>query len=458
MRASSFLKAASVVMLLALASVPTAASEPLQVEECSRECDPASVNEGRMKTGKEPVNLLLYGHFRNHLDQAPLNTQKPDPNFEVDLNVGFLMPVIDTNSDACVPPQGTCADFHFKHNQFTMFSSPGFVEYLTDGSWYTHQEPGLAADAKLVGDEIRLYWYMSAHAVSGMNSNSGLGATAAVGAMPQVGVYARMETGRFAFRGETIAASADFDENAVGSPERANMVTVPGQPDVYEFQVKMRILKDAIPNSHLANGFIVYVNPYQVKTEAEEGTQFAQPDWRLRTGPRYPPRLVVPVEEPMKTVASSLTIFDQRLFLRWSFVSAMGSYDMKDASLALAVTGTGQVEPKAVDFINLKRSVDHDGHFKPVNATWAIDYVNFPLADGEYELTASIPNMQGTYLLTEKFAFNIVGGKPDVFEIGKRPAAPRTSETSGPIGDSPAPGVILFLVAVAVAGTLLRRP
>lgn len=443
-------------IFLALAALaPAGASEPIAVEKCSRECDPQAVNGNTVKTGKEPTNLILYGHFQNILDMAPLNTQQPDSMREPDLQGSFLMPTIDTNTGVC--QQQSCADFHFKNNQFTMFSSPGLVEYLTDGSWRTHQEPGLAGDAKLVGEEIRLYWYLSAHSLSGQNSGSGTGSTARVGVMPQVGVYARMETGRFPYRGEAIAESADFDTNGPGSTERANMVTLPSQPDVYEFQVKMRILKDVIPNSHLANGFIVYVNPYQVKTEAQEGVQFAQPDWRLRTGPNFPPRLVVPVEDTMSTVASSLTIFDERLFVRWSLLSVMGSYDLRDSELKIDITGPGKVDPKAIDFIILKYGKDHDAHFKPVNATWAIDYVNFPLADGDYELKLSIPNLQGTYLLVHTMPFKVVNGKPDVYEIGANAPGAAAPKATQPDGQAPSVGLLAIVGAVAATMVLLRR-
>jgi hypothetical protein len=268
-----------------------------------------------------------------------------------------------------------------------------------------------------------------------------------------------METGRFPYHGAVIAESSDFDENTIGSEDRANMVTLPGQPDVYEFQVKMKVKEHVIPDSESANGFIVYVNPYQVKTEGgdKKGVQLAQEEWRFRTGPKYPNRLVVPVVEPMKTVASSLTNFDNRMFVRWSLLSVWGSYDMRDNQLDLRSTGPTPIDPKALDFIILKRGIDHDSHFKPVNATWAIDWNQFPLADGDYELTASIPNLQGTYLLVHKFAFKVVDGKPDVPEIGARqgPGGQKLDDGGAKGGDSP--GFELLGVLVAVGALVLRR-
>lgn len=402
-----------VALIVGVFVMPMAAAQPAvhqPVKSCTKECDPKEANGGAVKKAGETLNVILYGHFEDILNRAPLNTQPPDPIRESDLNKGFLMPIIETNT-----PDPTA--FHFKNNEFIMFSSPGLVEFLETG-WRTHQEPGLAADARIAANEFPLYWYMSSHAIPNENSGGSTGGTAKVGVTAQMGVYARMETGRHQFRGDVIAESADNTD--IQGADRVTMITQPGADDVYEFRVMMQVKSKVIPSSETKNGFMVYINPYQVKNGGNEasGTQLGQESWRVRTGHKFPPRLVIPIENPMETKASSLSIFDNRLFVRWSFVSAWGSYDLRDATLQLKSTGQGKIEDKSIDHIILKRSVDHDGHFKPVNSTWAIDYVNFPLADGDYELTASIMNLQETYMLEQKFPFKVVGGKPQVEQIG----------------------------------------
>lgn len=453
----SILAVAVIASPLASAQAPGADA----VAKCSEECDPKEANGGTMKKGDEVTKVILYGHFEDILNMAPLNTQRPDDQREPDLNRGFLMPVIDTNTGACAPPGSqTCADFHFKNNEFTMFSSPGLVEYLQEG-WRTHQEPGLADDAEIAADTFNLYWYMSSYAVPQGSSTSGSGATTKVGAVPQVGVYARMETGRFKFRGDLIADNNRNDDPNGGT--RKNLISAPNGNDVYEFVVPMTVKSKIIPSADTKNGFIVFIRPYQIQGSADDNpnVQFMQSDWRVRTGPNFPPRVVIPILKPMSTRATQLNIFEDRMFVRWSFTADFGSYDMRDNSLQLVSTGQGKIDSKAIDFIILKRSVDHDGHFKPVNATWAIDYLNFPLEDGSYELTASIVNLQETYLLEHKFAFNVVKGVPDVPRIGAGAAGAGGQGGAGAAqskgGDAPGIELLPLLGAIGVAAAVAVR-
>jgi hypothetical protein len=444
------------ILATAIVALPHASAQPQGIAKCSAECDPKEANGGTIKKGEEITKVILYGHFEDILNMAPLNTQAPDPQREPDLNRGFPVPVIDTNTNVCVPGTQTCGDFHFKNNEFTMFSSPGLVEYLQEG-WRTHQEPGLADDAEIAADSFNLYWYMSAFAVPQQSSTSGGASAAKVGVAPQVGVFARMETGRFKFRGDVIAESSrniDF-----GQGTRQNLITTPAGEDVYEFVVPMSVKEKTIPSSEAKNGFIVFIRPYQIMSDNSDTplVQIMQADWRVRTGPEFPPRLVIPISQPMSTRSALLNLFEDRMFVRWSFTADFGSYDMKDASLQLVSTGAEKIEPKAIDFIILKRSVDHNGHFKPVNATWAIDYRNFPLSDGSYELTASILNLQGTYQLEQKFAFTVLDGVPQVPRIGVARAA-ELAVNEGPRGESPGFEIAAILgVLAGVAIVSLRR-
>lgn len=450
----------SILAVAIIASPLAGAQVSTPVAKCSAECDPKEANGGAMKKGDEVTKVILYGHFEDILNMAPLNTQRPDDQREPDLNRGFLMPVIDTNTGQC-PVGQTCLDFHFKNNEFTMFSSPGLVEYLQEG-WRTHQEPGLADDAEIAAETFNLYWYMSSYAIPQQSSTQGSGATTQAGVVPQIGVYARMETGRFKFRGDLIAENNRNDDPNTGT--RQNLISRPAENDVYEFIVPMSVKSKIIPSADTKNGFIVFIRPYQIQGNAEDNpvVQFMQADWRVRTGPNFPPRVVIPISKPMSTRATQLNIFEDRMFVRWSFTADFGSYDMRDNSLQLVSTGQGKIDTKAIDFIILKRSVDHDGHFKPVNATWAIDYLNFPLEDGAYELTASIVNLQETYLLEHKFTFNVVKGVPDVPRIGAGSAgaggqggAGGAAQSKG--GDAPGIELLPLIGAIGVAAAVAVR-
>ncbi len=423
-----------VVALLVPASVE--AQPAVAVDKCSRDCDPKMVNGPAYKTGREPVTQFLYGHFEDILNMAPLNTQAPDPEREPDLNRGFLMPVIDTNNGVCVPGGQTCADIHFKNNEFTMFSSPGLVEYLEEG-WRTHQEPQLNSDVEIAGSELELYWYMST-AAWGQNAGPG-NAPSPVGVMPMVDVYARLETGRFKFRGDLIAESGFAPDEL---EHRTTMISLPGEDPVYEFQVRMPVKKNLIPGD--ANGFIVLVQPYQIATAHEGGMQAAQPNWQVRTGADFPVRVLVPTFEPIKTYGSGATIKGTELWLWWNYAPDLGSYDRRYDLRTLTLNGNHTLDPTAVRNTSNPRLYHGHGGLDSENSTWIVDLTKVILSDGHYELEATVPTRQDTYLHRERFPFEVKNGQV---------VLPGTASFEG----EAAPGVSLGVLGLVVALILFAR-
>lgn len=410
----------ALVVFVAVFAPLSGAQVTAPVPKCSKECYPLDedVNPGAPLKGKDTVvKTILYGHFEKVLSRAPMNTQMPDLDHEKDLNDGFLMPVLVTKT-------GTDVDLNFENNWFIMYSSAGSVEFGDDGEWRIHQEPGLAEDVLIHGEEIRLYWYLSAHPVPNGDSGGFPGNAVNLDVMPQVAVFARMETGRFPMNSQsTVIAVGDTgkDDNSglIGSPGRINVISQPGQSDVYEFVVPMKVQNPVIPGSAAAAGFTVSVNPYQIKKKDDPNccTQAMQADWRLRTGINFPPRIVLEQTNALVTKKLGLNIFDNNLMIRWSLVSPWGSYDTDDrvgSSLqAHVVDEQGKmVDMKYISLVKIKRSTDHDGHFKPINITWKFDYRKADLADGKYKVLLSILNLQGTYKLEEEIPFEISGGAP----------------------------------------------
>jgi hypothetical protein len=455
------MRAKTIVLTLLVAGVflvPTtmaqAPGEAYRVTNCKPEnCDPLAANGGQVQTGDAVVKTILYGHFEDILQSAPLNTQAPHPEKEVDQNKGFLMPTIDTNT-ACEQ-----CNLHFKNNQFEMFSSPGLVEYTAEG-WRIHQEPGLAETVQIAGDTMHLYWYLSAHNVP----NAPTGQPAGFGTVASIGVYARMETGRFSGYGELIAEGDTG--TGYGSPQPSTdpntypitMYNAPGEDAVYEFEVPMRVINPTIPSAASSQGYVVTVVPYQVK-QGEEA-EFTQAEWRVRTGAKFPPRIVVDVANPMVTKHTLVHTYDDQLFFRWSFVSPWGSYDLDPASLEIQVDGPKQLTGADIEFIKLKHSIDHDGHFKPVNASWRYPYVANPLPPGEYTVKASVHSLQHTYLLEWSETFTVdERGVPQVDSIGNLGGSGGggAGAKGGAGGDSPGFEVLALVAAVAVGALLIRR-
>lgn len=402
-------------LLVSIGIASTAQAQDLAqpVEGCSEACTPAELNGDAPKTGDATVKTILYGHFEDILNRAPLNTQFPEG--EPNLNRGFLMPTIDTYT-------GTPGDVHFRNNWFRMFSSAGLVE-INEGVWRTHQEPGLAAPIEIKGGNIDLYFYLSANPVPNGNSDTGVGATLNLDVMPQVGVYAKMETGRFTNGGEPIA-EGDTGACDTGSlptcDGRITLISQPGSADVYEIKVPLEVTNPIIPDVWTgADGFIVSINPYQIKGKdsAIQDWQVMQSDWRVRTGPDTPPRIVIEHPKALATEAAGLTIFQGEMFIRWSFLSPWGSYDVDDRTIEVEGEGPTAIPSKDIRLVIIKRSIDHDGHFKPVNATWRLDFQKLGLADGEYKINLKAQNLQHTYELREELTFTIADGLPTNLKV-----------------------------------------
>jgi hypothetical protein len=402
------------IVAVALLGIPGAAGQlDPTVDGCSRQCDPKAddVNGPDVRTGADPVKTVLYFHFQDLIQNAPINAQAPG-EAEADLQGGFLMPTLVTSSDVCC---------HFKYNTFGGYSSAGFVE-IVDGEWRTHQEHGVASDIAVLGDTIPLYFYLSAYAVPRETSESFPLGPNVPAAVPQVAVHATMNAGRSPGYGAVIA------EGDTAEAGRVNVLQLPGREELYEFMVPLHVKTPVIPSVwNGGTGFTVSITPYQVRAEAPlEGWEFTQSEWRVHVGPKTPPHMVVEIAKPMATVSSKLVLFNNALFVRWSVQSPWGSYDVDSRNLGLQLTGPTSPDPGTTGLgraYYIKESSEHDGHFKPTNITWKFDYRKAALADGAYTLRASIPNLQGTYRLEEDFAFRIENGLPvDVETIGSNHA------------------------------------
>jgi len=459
----------SLFVLLALIPLGSSQGLPTTVDGCKTKCKPknADVNGETVKTGDEQVQVILYGHFEDILNRAPLNTQIPCGegecnNPEPNLNRGFLTPTL------AVPDQAGQTIAHFENNWFYMFSSAGFVE-IVDGAWRTHQEPGLAEEVKIVGDTIHLYFYLSAYPVPGQDSDAAPTGKNVVDAMPQVGVYARIETGRFPNAGTLIAEGDTGAGDAVpgvvpNAPGRVTLISAPGQPDIYEIDVPMKVVKNVIPDVRSgAAGFLVSINPYQIKQGdggRDKDTQISQNDWRVRVGPKTPPHIVLTAEKSMMTKAASLSVYNGAMYVRWSFVSPWGSYDVNDRTINVQLMGgPTSPDPSKVGLsrpLVVKRSVDHDAHFKPVNATWKFDYQKANLADGEYMFHLNVMNLQETYQLQETLKFTMAGGQPQDMQIIGAPP-PSLGPQAAKKGDSPGLAGVAAVAALAVAALAIDR-
>lgn len=406
------MRAKTLVTLILLASMtaPLVASGPSgPVSACERQCHPlsADVNGHTPRTGNEASFGILYPHFQDILNRNAMNLQRPDPAFEYDLNEGKILPTV-------VLETGTPVYSHFQSNWFYAFVSPGPVEFDEQGNWQTHQEPGLADDIHVVGDTMNLYVYVSANAVPGGNSDTFPGNALNVDVMPQVAVYARLETGRYDFSIQsTLIAEGDTGAGdiagLIGGPDRATIISIPGQPDIYEILVPMKVLSPVIPGIRSPGppGALLSINVYQLDTGqgADENVAVTQADWRWHTGPKTPPHLVFEQTEALRSVSADVAKSPGGADIVWNFLSPWGSYDFDATSVTATLLDRDGNAIKSLPSTRIGQAPDgshehhhaHDQHFQPVTATWTLDASD--LHGQESSVKLEVLNLQQTYRL-----------------------------------------------------------
>lgn len=397
--------------LLLFAAVPPATAQVAQqfggTNKCVKACDPLALNGGSAKSGNDSVFVVMFGHFGDVNLVAPLTTFAPDPGKEPDRGtevspcvIGRTGTPLDTNIGAC--------DFRMQ----SAIQVPG-----PNGTMYT--QGGLGQNTSVTSDTITLYVTLGT-----------------IGPSPNVGVYARVETPKFPY-GRQILAESDRQDAST----RKTLVATPGDAYAYwEYEVKLKVRQPILPAD---GGFVVMFRVFQVDESA--GT-IQSPGWSLRYGAKFPPRIVFETKAPLVSDLVRLNTWKQSLFVRWSFTSAIGNYDVYDPGLTLRQKAGPAIVPDRIKLAALHRSPDHDGAQKPVNATWQIDYGAEPLADGHYEFVASATNLQRTYLVEETAAFDVEGAQAKVSDLG--PFAP---------AKSPGAGLLLGAGALTVALVWLRR-
>lgn len=416
---------AALACLTALLLLPVLA---LGESACTAQCRPLDpdVNSGAQDPADD-VNVVLYTHWFDRLNRAPMNTQGPEEVGLPDLNQGFELPTIVVHAgSAC----GACeiANVNLPYNEFSMFTLPYRLDprRATGGLDYSAQDP--AFDLRLGEGPIMIYAYLSAHALPTQNSSSGLGSILGVGAVPALRVAAQWETGRHPDRGELIAR---------GTSDLVTIINQPGADTVAEIPILLNRFVDVIPRG---SGTILTLRIYQVNEENPAASvEVVQADWRLRTGEAFPWRMIVPFENPIESSALSTWTFNGTLFARWSVTGAFGSYDVDDRSFTLvARSSDGSVERTLPPF-QIERVPTHPGLLLPVEGVWSIPFNQLP-ESGEWTLSFSASNLQGTYTVHADSQVTLM--------------------TFSGANSTPGPDLLLLALAVAVgvAGFVRRRP
>lgn len=393
---------------LALLLVPTTAAQsmpPGHVLYCSKECLPFDVNDE--DNSNVPVNVVLYAHILDALQRAPLNVIPPDFGNEPDANDGFMTPTVKVAEDV----------LWFNNNGFTMFHMPSQMRYQGDG---LNQDGPLAYTMNLSKEGAKMFWYLSPHVIP--ESNSTLSPIGSVGVMPMVTVTATIETGRHPGYGELIAR---------GSSSTPIMVGLPTTDYAYEFEIPLTVVQDRVPPEE---GFVVYVSWHQY---GDDESQVAQNDWRIRSGPRFVPRVILPVENPLRLTESTSIYRAGTHYLVTDITSLFGAYDLNPFSLNMTFNDGPMAagKPQPIYYFPNSR-VPHT-----VRIVWALppeSPENPGLKAGTYEFNLAASNLWGTYVLNATVPLDILQ-----FTSAK--------------SKTPGPELPLLLVGLAALAVVLRR-
>jgi hypothetical protein len=373
-------------LLLSLVPPAVPAQEP--VDECASQCHPTDpdVNDPAVRN-QGPVNVILYAHWDEILQWAPMNPSPPDPRHEHDLREGFLMPTLTTSTG--------CEDcnVHFKNNVFTMSVVSGPLAFDENGVRCPIGCTNDGYGAALQGDTLVAYAYFSADSVP---EQCFVAATCEEadqqttgGIVPNIRVLAEWRQGASdAYPGGLVAT---------GVSDRVDLLSLPSEELVYEMRIELRIREGLNATGVKPGQAMMHVEPYQLDTGTME---FMQREWRARTGPDFPWRVILPVAQPLSTENLTLTPRGDEIWIVWHVASPLGFTDVDFTETRLNILDSegrvlrGPYYPEAA-FCN-----GMECHFQPVRFAWRVpmgDLVGKP--SGTLQL--SVLNGQGTYRLEE---------------------------------------------------------
>lgn len=399
---------------------------------------PSASQGGAEDTGYTggPVPVVLYGHIYDLLEAVPMTTHPMHPDAP-DLARGYSQPTV-------APHYG--AGFNRVH----LFNSMGPVEYNASlAQPRIHPERGLALDLLLDQDQdILVSWYMSADALE--VQQAGFEPPVHAGALPQLRVRAELRLGndiRDDLRaGELVAAG----ETVV------DLVSAPGA-EVMEVAVNLgKAQLDAIPRRESFNLGITW---YQLD---ENGNQVLMPGWNVHTGAAYPNRLTLPVRNPINLYFVEPQFQDEgKLAVNAAFLSPLGNYDVDSASLTIDIVGPGGFRPKTIsEPVLVQHTYQHNDHNVAALNGWLWDYAADGAPPGDYEVTVTGTNLQGTATASKKARFTIEEqGEAGTTVDSDGVEVVTTEQLAEQQAEPPrrSPGFEAAFVAAAVGAALLAR-
>lgn len=394
-----------------------------------------------------PVEVTMYHHIFNLLDTVPMNTQ-PMPDAVPDLAQGRTAPTIRT-------PAGS-APVSNKNHLF-MYASGGPVSYnVSLNEPRIHPERGLGYDILLdTSKEIKVYWYMSADAGETFTE-----APVHTGAMPHLKVTAILRLG------DDIGSDLTDGQVVAEGSTTVNLMTPPGG-GVTEIPINLgKPQMDRIPADKSYN--------LQVKwTQVDQGeTEFVDRQWNLHTGNEFPNRMLWTVENPIRmNYVHPQPIGERKIAIHSAVITPFGNYDVDLSNISMSITNPDGKEIIRYDDSKLQKGDNvqgpiivqktwkHNSHYEPVLVTWVWNYRQAEAPPGDYTVSVSASNLQGSATAGKTASFTVQeqGGALGRSSSGETIQAQNVSgsgdEKGSPLGLAP----VLAGLAGALAAARYRK-
>jgi hypothetical protein len=400
----------------------------------------------------ETTDVQFFGHVFGHGADAPMPANVEYPVGESNYGLGTFH-WCTSQGEYVLDPEGTpnternCENSYV--NSLALFSTAGFVdvgdreEFVNNGAYsQLHNERGqvkpiLLDTSKKITSSIKMT--VDAHAWLVANAETDCPAPHPedsacaypywgwdVAAQPDYQVKATLYAAQLGqYKGEA-ARQPPIEETlrngdptvvAQGQTEPALVANgVPSTPKVLDFEIDMGTPQvSKIPKTH--DFFTVYKF-----YSNSSGERYSAHTWRIWSGEFFPPTWNMPTRNAFAVESVIPSFVHGKLAILGVMSSPWGSYDINPDATTLTIENkqTGEVvTPESIEVFS-DSSVAHGGHFDPANVTYIWDYKKDGLAPGEYEVTITAQNYQGSRTASCTGNFTVrANGQPGPTDVGQ---------------------------------------
>ncbi len=436
--------ALAVVLLFALATVPTGQSQ-------AANCPPD-------RCPKTSTPTILYFHIWDTFNKFPINTQEPflpEKFFQVG---GTNFPT--------VPDSPVIQGFDF--NTIYGFSTAGLVEYefIENGRPRLHPERGIAADV-LIDSNVQpeVFFYMEVRDPTGDDTGPNILPAWTVRVLVRegddVGPDGRLDAGAKIMEGQLTAHVATGPGGAAppgvgGNSIAGTPVLVPDEDGVVLFRVPLDVIQDKIKKQEAYN---VRIDWYQDPSPG--GTQedtFAEGWYRVVMDDKHLPRMELSIMNPVYIDYIHPQVAAGVLLIHTGVNSPWGTYDIDPDNITLSVAGPSPPQ-KLEKFISQNQHV-HGLHDQAAEITYLWRFRKEDAKNGEYQIEMEVPNLLGTRTAKGSAGFVIEGKRSyGIDESGQEVETidPTTGGGSSSKGSPGAPAILMALAMLGAAMALKRR-